>query len=164
MGKNVIPKVNRKSKLKCVCIMYETSIPLCFRTPSPNGTTRRLYINIFLVRNVKKDFYYAMFRGVWGLFLLRLQLCLRGGHLRPRWPNVGTILRRKEAKVGAILHLFISAVLNWPPSSCQVLVKFYQVLVKFYQIAFKPPSFRGRAAVTRRQASSIESGHPTGDV
>ncbi len=74
MGKNVIPKVNRKSKLKCVCIMYETSIPLCFRTPSPNGTTRRLYINIFLVRNVKKDFYYAMFRGVWGLFRLRLPL------------------------------------------------------------------------------------------
>ena len=74
MGKNVIPKGNRKSKLKCVCIMYETSIPLCFRTPSPNGTTRRLYINIFLVRNVKKDFYYAMFRGVWGLFRLRLPL------------------------------------------------------------------------------------------
>ena len=49
-------------------------------------------------------------------------------------------------------------------SSSQVLSSSSQVLVKFYQIAFKPPSFRGRAAVTRRQASSIESGHPTGAV
>ena len=45
-----IPKVYRKSEMKSVCIMYETSISFCFRTP-PTGST-----HIHFVRNVKKDF------------------------------------------------------------------------------------------------------------